>query len=126
MWHPPIALSAEEPPIAARTRKARQFLVLLRACRHELLDADLQHTLTKSSSLASGGHEPVTVGLLALAPLVPAYCPVGERDAVALTVLDQRWPRVLDGLGAAPPPCSQGTLCNFRMRRIAHHLDQTR
>jgi hypothetical protein len=48
MWHPPITLSAEEQTIAARTRKARQFFVFLRACRHEPLDADFQHTLTKS------------------------------------------------------------------------------
>ncbi len=40
MWNPPIALSAEEQIIAARTRKARKFFVFLRECRHELLDAD--------------------------------------------------------------------------------------
>jgi hypothetical protein len=32
---------------------------------------------------------------------------------------------VLDCRGTEPPPFSQGTLCNFRMRLIAHHLDKT-
>ena len=116
MWNPPIALSAEEQTIAARTRKARKFFVFLRECRHELLDADLQTTLTNSYRPGSGGHEPVEAGLLALATLLQAYCRVGDRDAVELTVMDKRWQMVLDCLGAAHPPFSQGTLCNFRMR----------
>jgi hypothetical protein len=125
MWNPPIALSAEEQTIAARTRKARKFFVFLRECRHELLDADVQTTLTTSYSPGSGGHEPVEAGLLALATLVQAYCHVGDRDAVALTVMDKRWPMVLDCLGAEQPPFSQGTLFHCRMRLIAHHVDQT-
>src|SRR5262245_14139583 len=32
---------------------------------------------------------------------------------------------VLDWLGAEPPPRSQGTLCNLRMRLIAPNLDKT-
>src|SRR6266571_1024219 len=124
MWNPPIALSAEEQTIAARTRKARKFFVFLRECRHELLDADFQHTLTTSYSPGSGGHEPVEAGLLALATLLQAYCRVGDRDAVELTVMDKRWQMVLDCLGAAQPPFSQGTLCNFRMRLMAHNLDK--
>jgi len=63
---------------------------------------------------------------LALALLWQASCNVSARDAGALTVLDQRWPMVLDCVGAAPPPVSQGTLCHFRMRLLAHHLDKTR
>jgi transposase len=62
---------------------------------------------------------------LALATLLQAYCHVGDRDAVELTVMDKRWQRVLDCLGAEQPPFSQGTLCNFRMRRLAHNLDTT-
>src|SRR5207249_8196030 len=115
----------EERTIAARTRKARKFFVFLRECRHELLDADFQHTLTQSYSPGSGGHEPVEAGLLALATLLQAYCHVGDRDAVELTVMDKRWQMVLDCLGAEQPPFSQGTLCNFRMRLIAHNLDKT-
>src|SRR5438132_903133 len=125
MWNPPIALSVEEQTIAARTRKARKFFVFLRECRHELLDADFQHTLTQSYSPGSGGHEPVEAGLLALATLLQAYCHVGDRDAVELTVMDKRWQMVLDCLGAEQPPFSQGTLFHFRMRLIAHNLDKT-
>ncbi len=65
------------------------------------------------------------VGLLALALLLQAYGNVGDRDAVELTVMDKRWQMVLDCLGAEQPPFSQGTLCNFRMRLIAHNLDKT-
>src|SRR4029450_2437130 len=71
------------------------------------------------------GHEPVDAGLLALATLLQAYCHVGDRDAVELTVMDKRWQLVLDCLGAEQPPFSQGTLFNCRMRLIAHDLDKT-
>jgi Transposase DDE domain/Transposase domain (DUF772) len=125
MWTPPIALSPEEQKIAARTRKTRKFFVFLREHRHELLDADLQDTLAQSSRSEPGGQAPVEAGLLALATLLQAYCHVGDRDAVELTVMDKRWQMVLDCLGAEQPPFSQGTLCNFRMRLIAHNLDKT-
>jgi hypothetical protein len=62
---------------------------------------------------------------LALATLLQAYCHVGDRDAVELTVMDKRWQLVLDCLGTEHPPFSQGTLLNFRMRLIAHNLDKT-
>ena len=125
MWNPPIALTSEEQKIAARTRKTRKFFVFLREHRHELLDADFQHTLANSYSPEPGGQEPVEAGLLALATLLQAYCHVGDRDAVELTVMDKRWQMVLDCLGAEHPPFSQGTLFNFRMRLIAHNLDKT-
>src|SRR6266849_5862759 len=124
MWNPPIALTSEEQKIAARTRKTRKFFVFLREHRQELLDADFQHILAQSYSPEPGGQEPVDAGLLALATLWQAYCHVGDRDAVELTVMDKRWQLVLDGLGAELPPFSQGTLCNFRMRLMAHNLDK--
>ena len=124
MWNPPIALTPEEQKIATRTRKARKFFVFLREHRHELLDADLQRTLANSYSPEPGGHEPVEAGLLALATLLQAYCQVGDRDAVELTVMDKRWQMVLDCLGVEHPPFSQGTLFNFRMRLITHNLDK--
>ena len=125
MWNPPIALTPEEQKIVARTRKTRKFFVFLRERRHELLDADFQHTLAQSYSADPGGKAPVEAGLLALATLLQAYCHVGDRDAVELTVMDKRWQMVLDCLGAEQPPFSQGTLYNFRMRLIAHNLDKT-
>jgi hypothetical protein len=125
MWNPPIALTSEEQKIAARTRKTRKFFVFLREHRHELLDADFQHILAQSYRPEPSGQEPVDAGLLALATLLQAYCHVGDRDAVELTVMDKRWQLVLDCLGAEHPPFSQGTLFNFRMRLIAHNLDKT-
>jgi hypothetical protein len=123
-WNPPIALPSEERKIAARTRKTRKFFVFLREHRPEILDADFQHLLAQSARQEPGGQEPVDAGLLALATLLQAYGHVGDRDAVELTVMDKRWQLVLDGLGAEPPPCSQGTLCNCRMRLIAHDVDK--
>lgn len=124
MWNPPIALTPEEQKIAARTRKTRKFFVFLRERRHELLDDTFQDTLAATYSAEPGGKEPVEAGLLALATLLQAYCHVGDRDAVELTVMDKRWQLVLDCLGAELPPFSQGTLCNFRMRLMAHNLDK--
>src|SRR2546425_237659 len=103
MWNPPMALTSEEQKIAARTRKTRKFFVLLREHRHAILDADFQHLLAQSARQEPGGQEPVEAGLLALATLVQASRHVGDRDAVELTVMDQRWQLVLDGLGAEPP-----------------------
>ncbi len=98
---------------------------MLRERRPELLDADFQRTLAQSYRPASTGKAPVEVGLLALALLLQAYCNVGDREAVALTVMDKRWQMVLDCVGAEQPPFSQGTLHNFRRRLIAHDLDKT-
>src|SRR2546430_14912849 len=125
MWNPPIELTPEEQKMAARTRKTRKFFVFLRERRHELLDADVQQTLAQSYSAEPGGKAPVEAGLLALATLLQAYCHVGDRGAVELTVMDKRWQMVLDCLGAEQPPFSQGTLFNFRMRLMAHNLDKT-
>src|SRR5262252_5764282 len=124
MWNPPIALTSEKQKIAARPRKTREFFVFLREYRHAILDADFQRLLAPSYRQEPGGQEPVEAGMLALATLLQAYCHVGDRDAVELTVMDKRWQMVLDGLGAEQPPFSQGTLFNFRMRLIAHNLDK--
>ena len=47
MWHPPMAVSLAEQPIAARTQKARTCFVFLRPLRHALLDTALQQTLAQ-------------------------------------------------------------------------------
>ncbi len=125
MWNPPIALTPEEQKIAQRTQKARKFFVFLRERRHELLDATFQEALTQTYRREPGGTAPVEAGLLALATLLQAYCNVGDRDAVELTVMDKRWQMVLDCLGAEQPPFSQGTLFNFRMRLITQALVQS-
>jgi len=119
-------LTAAEQKIATRPRKTRKCFVLLRAQRHAWLDADLQPTRAHSSSPAPGGHAPVEAGLLARATLLQASWHVGGRDAGELPVLDTRWPMGLDGLGAAPPPVSQGPRLHCRRRLITHHWDQPR
>src|SRR5438093_8479274 len=63
--------------------------------------------------------------MLALATRLQAYGPVGDREAVERTVMDKRWPLVLDCLGAEQPPLSQGTLCHFRLRLLQHNLAKT-
>src|SRR5215510_6636476 len=125
MWNPPIALTPEAQKIVARTRKTRKFFVFLRERRHEILDADFQHTLAQSYSPEPGGKAPVEAGMLALATLLQAYCHVGDRDAVELSVMEKRRQMVLDCLGAEQPPFSQGTLLHFRLRLIAHNRDKT-
>src|SRR5438552_18783024 len=104
MWNPPIALTPEEQKIVIRTRKTRKFFVFLRERRHELLDADFQHTLAQSWSAEPGGKAPVEAGLLALATLLQAYCHVGARDAAELPVMDNRGLMGQDRLAADSPP----------------------
>jgi DDE family transposase/transposase-like protein DUF772 len=95
----------------------------VRARRHALLDVTFQDTRAATYRAEPGGTEAVEAGMLARATLVQAYCHVGDREAVARTVMDQRWQWVLDGLGAARPPLSPGTLDNCRRRLMAHTLD---
>src|SRR5215475_1121219 len=123
LWHPAMALPVAEQKSAARPRQARTFFVLLRAHRHAWLDATCQATLAETSRAAPGGTAPVAAGGLARAPLVPAAGHGGARDAVARTVLAKRGQRGLDGLGAAPPPCSPGPRWHLRRRLLAHSLD---
>jgi len=111
--------------MAQRPQKARKFLVFLRARRHALREATFQETLAQTASPEPGGTAPVEAGVWALATRLQAYGPVGARDAVELTVLEKRWQRGLDGLGVEPPPFSQGTLCNCRLRLRAHNVDKT-
>ena len=110
MWNPPIALTLEEQKIAARTRQTRKFFVLLR--ESTAMSASTRTFSTRwprAIARSPQGRAPGDVGLLALASLLQAYCHVGDRDAVARTVMDKRWQMVLDCVGAAQPPCSQGT-----------------
>ena len=115
MWNPPIALTPAEQKIAARTRKTRKFVVFVREHRHELLDADLQATLAQSYWAEPGGKRRWRRGCWLSRRCCSAYCHVGDRDAVELTVMDKRWQMVLDCLGAEQPPSVRHP-CNCRMR----------
>ena len=111
--------------MAVRTRKARKCCVFLRKPRHELLAATFQATRAETSRAEPGGQEPGEAGLLALSTLLQASGHVGDRDAVARTVLDKRWQRGLDGRGAEPPPCSRGPLGHLRRRLLAPNLEKS-
>jgi hypothetical protein len=56
--------------------------------------------------------------------LLQAYTQTGDAEAVTAAEVDQRWQLVLDCLGCAHAPFSQGALVKFRERMIAHDLDQ--
>jgi hypothetical protein len=49
---------------------------------------------------------------------------VPPGGTVELSLVDLRWQMVLDCLGAANPPFSQGALQTFRERMIAHEMDR--
>src|SRR3989442_473953 len=110
MWNPPIALTSEEQKIVARPRKTRKFFVLLRAHRHELLDADFQHLLAQSSRPEPGGQQPVDAGLLALATLVQASGHAGDRHAGKLTVVGPRSLKAALDLDGGEPSARVGAL----------------
>jgi transposase len=59
----------------------------------------------------------------ALATRLQAYSQGSDDEVIAATLMDRRWPLVLDCLDCAPPSCSKGTLVAFRPRLIAPPLD---
>ena len=56
--------------------------------------------------------------------LLQGYVGASDAEAVELSLVDLRWQMVLDCLGAATPPFSQGGLQAFRERMIAHDMDR--
>jgi hypothetical protein len=70
------------------------------------------------------GKPPVPPALMAMATLMQAYDGLSDAEAVEMTVCDLRWQMVLDCLGSTAPPFSQGALCDFRARLIAHDMDR--
>jgi hypothetical protein len=69
------------------------------------------------------GDEPHPPALLCMVVLLQGYVGASDAEAVELSLVDLRWQRVLDCLGAATPPFSQGGLVAFRERMIAHDMD---
>ncbi len=62
--------------------------------------------------------------MLALALLLEASTGVCDEEVIEATVLDRRWPFVLDGLDTEQAPFSKGTLLAFRQRLLEAHLDR--
>ena len=70
------------------------------------------------------GTAPLPAALLAMVTLLQAYTHTGDAEAVTAAEVDQRWQLVLDCVGCAHAPFSQGALVKFRARMIARELDR--
>ena len=70
------------------------------------------------------GEEAHPPALLCMVVLLQGYVGASDAEAVELSLVDLRWQMVLDCLGAATPPFSQGGLQAFRERMIAHEMDR--
>ena len=123
LWHPPVELSTAEPVIIKRIRRAKLF-VFLRQHRPTLFADPLQQELLTLSQDQPQGQPPVPPAPLALAPLLQAYTQVSDDAVIEATILDRRWPLVLDCLDCDTPPGSTGTLVALRQRLIAQPLDR--
>src|SRR5205809_7195404 len=123
LWKPPVELSRQEEQIVKKIRKAKLF-VFLRQHRHELLDEAFQQELARLYRKAERGQPPGAPAMLALALILQAYMGVSDDEVIEATVMDRRWPLVLDCLDCEHAPFSKGTLVTFRERLIAHDLDR--
>jgi transposase len=101
-------------------RRAKLF-VFLREHRRELLDEEFQAELAAAYADSAKGQPPA---LLALATILQANTGVSDDEVIEATVVDRRWPLVLDCMGADQPPFSKGTLVAFRARLIKADLDR--
>jgi len=59
-----------------------------------------------------------------MATVLQAYHGMSDAEAVEMTVVDLRWPLMLDRLGANEPAFSQGALSESRARLIRHDMDR--
>lgn len=119
---PPIPLSAAEEAMAAKIRRRGKFYLFLREVRAELFDDAFQAEL--AAAYHRRGTAPLPAALLALVTALQAYDQVGDAEAVETALTDLRWQLVLDCLGCARAPFSQGALVLSRERMIAHDLDR--
>jgi hypothetical protein len=123
-WKPTTTISPREKLLLKRCQKKRKLFAFLREHRMELFDDALQHELEGMYRSTGAGREPLCPALMAMALILQGYLGVSDADAVELTVVDLRWQMVLDRLGSETPAFSQGALCDFRERLIAHEMDR--
>jgi hypothetical protein len=121
-WRPPVPLSPAEEAVAQHLHRNGKFYVFLREIRAELFDEAFQAEL--AAAYAPRGTAPLPAALLAMVTLLQAYDQVSDVEAVTTAQMDRRWQLVLDCLGCARAPFSQGALVTFRARMIAHDLDR--
>lgn len=99
-----------------RLCKKQKLWSFLRENRHLILDEDIRRKLHDLNLDCGLGRPPVAPERLALAMLLQAAFGVPDHEVPTLTVVDQRWQVILDGLGESEPLFSQGTVFNFRER----------
>jgi hypothetical protein len=123
-WTPPVALLPQEKMLMKRLTRVRKLFGFLREHRHELFDDAFQEQLEGMYRDTGAGDSPHPPALLCMVTLLQGYVGASDAEAVELSLVDLRWQMVLDCLGAATPPFSQGALQTFRERMIAHEMDR--
>jgi hypothetical protein len=123
-WTPPVKLSPQEKMLMKRLTRVRKLFGFLREHRHELFDDAFQESLESMYRDTGAGDPPNPPALLCMVVLLQGYVGASDAEAVELSLVDLRWQMVLDCLGAATPPFSQGGLQAFRERMIAHEMDR--
>jgi hypothetical protein len=124
-WTPPVALSPQEKLLMKRLTRVRKLFGFLREHRHELFNDTFQAQLEAMYRDTGAGDLPHPPALLCMVTLLQGYVGASDAEAVELSLVDLRWQMVLDCLGAAEPPFSQGALQTFRERMIAHEMDRS-
>lgn len=123
-WSPSTEVTKREAMLLKRLGRTKKLFSFLREHRLALFDEAFQAELACMYREGDMGREPVPPAQLAMAILLQAYTRTSDAEAVELTVVDARWQLVLGVLGADEPAFSQGTLCRFRERLIAHDMDR--
>jgi hypothetical protein len=119
-----VELSAQEKMLMKRLTRVRTLFGFLREHRHDLIDDVFQEQLEGMYRDTGAGEPPHPPGLLCMVVLLQGYVGASDAEAVELSLVDLRWQMVLDCLGAAKPPFSQGALQAFRQRMVAHEMDR--
>jgi hypothetical protein len=119
-----VALSPQEKMLMKRLTRVRALFGFLRQHRHELFDDAFQEQLEGMYRATGAGEEAHPPALLCMVVLLQGYVGASDAEAVELSLVDLRWQMVLNCLGAATPPFSQGGLVAFRERMIAHEMDR--
>src|SRR6185312_16575733 len=123
-WQPSTTVTRQEQFLMKRLTRTRKLFAFLRMHRHELFDDAFQAELEAMYRDTGAGREPVPPAMLAMVAVLQGYHGTSDAEAVELSVVDLRWPLVLDVLGATEPAFSQGALSGFRARLIQHDMDR--
>ncbi len=123
-WSPRVEQTKQEKTIMKRLVRVRALFGFLRHQRHVLFDDAFQDALAAMYRDTGAGDEPHPPAMLCMALILQGYVGASDAEAVELCVMDLRWQMVLDCLGTADPPFSQGALQAFRQRLIDHGMDR--